>query len=53
MPDQRTYSSGLIRDIALLEVLARPDAAAGLGDGKRRLRLAGGDARQPLTLLLR
>jgi hypothetical protein len=29
--DQRTYSSGLIRDIELLEVLARPGAAAGLG----------------------
>ncbi|WP_330229088.1 IclR family transcriptional regulator [Nocardia sp. NBC_00508] len=45
MPDQRTYSSGLIRDIELLEVLARPDAAAGLGVS-RIAELAGRDKGQ-------
>lgn len=31
MPGQRTYGSGLVRDIELLEVLGRPEAAGGLG----------------------
>lgn len=45
MADQRTYSSGLIRDVELLEVLARPDAAAGLGVS-RIAELAGRDKAQ-------
>jgi DNA-binding IclR family transcriptional regulator len=46
MPDQRTYSSGLIRDLDLLEVLAKPEAAAaGLGVS-RIAELAGRDKAQ-------
>ncbi len=45
MADQRTYSSGLIRDVELLEVLARPEAAAGLGVS-RIAELAGRDKAQ-------
>ncbi|MEV4125705.1 IclR family transcriptional regulator [Nocardia sp. NPDC049707] len=45
MADQRTYGSGLIRDIELLEVLARPEAAAGLGVS-RIAEIAGRDKAQ-------
>ncbi|WP_020658670.1 IclR family transcriptional regulator [Amycolatopsis benzoatilytica] len=31
MTNQRTYGSGLVRDVDLLEVLARPEARGGLG----------------------
>jgi len=43
--DQRTYGSGLVRDVELLEVLARPDARDGLGVS-RIAALAGRDKAQ-------